>query len=98
MTVRWYVDDLMISHSSGKAFAKFLCALKDIYEDNLTESTEKIHHYLGTTFDFSLQDDVKITMTQYISKVIEAFPEEIVGKAATPAGDHLFKVREVGQN
>jgi hypothetical protein len=49
------------------------------------------------TFDFSLQDEVKINMTQYISKIIEAFPEEIVGKAATPAGDHLFKVREDGQ-
>jgi hypothetical protein len=36
-------------------------------------------------------------MTQYISKVIEAFPKEIVGKAVTPAGDHLFKVREDGQ-
>jgi hypothetical protein len=33
-------------------------------------------------------------MTQYISKVVEAFPKEIVGKAATPAGYHLFKVRE----
>jgi hypothetical protein len=49
------------------------------------------------TFNFSLQDEVKINMTQYISKVIEAFPEEMVGKAGTPAGDHLFKVREDGQ-
>jgi hypothetical protein len=36
-------------------------------------------------------------MTQYISKVIEAFPEEIVRKAATPACNHFFKVREDGQ-
>jgi hypothetical protein len=36
-------------------------------------------------------------MMQYISKVIEAFPKEIVGKVATPASDHLFKVREDGQ-
>jgi hypothetical protein len=35
-------------------------------------------------------------MMQYISKVSEAFPEEIARKAATPAGDHLFKVREDG--
>jgi hypothetical protein len=49
------------------------------------------------TFDFSLRDEVKINMTQYISKVIDAFPKEIVGKAATPAGDQLFKVREDGQ-
>ncbi len=92
--IRWHVDDLMISCSSSKAISKFLRALKDIYGDNLTESTGKIHDYLGMTFNFSLQDEVKINMTQYISKVIEAFPKEIVGKATTPAGDHLFKVRE----
>jgi hypothetical protein len=87
----------MISHSSGKAISKFFRALKDIYGDILAENTGKIHDYLGMTFDFSLRDEVKINITQYISKVIEAFPEEIVGKAATPAGDHLFKVREDGQ-
>jgi hypothetical protein len=56
-----------------------------------------IHDYLGTTFDFSLRDEVKINMAQYISKVIEVFPKEIVGKPATPASDHLFSVREDGQ-
>ncbi len=61
------------------------------------ESTGKIHDYLGMTFDFSFCNEVKINMTQYISKVIAAFREEIVGKAATPADDHLLKVREDGQ-
>ncbi len=97
MMIRWHVDDSMISRSSGKAISKFLRELKDICGDNLAESTGKIHDYLEMTFDFSLQDEVKINMTQYISKVIEVFPKEIVGKAATPAGDHLFKVREDGQ-
>jgi hypothetical protein len=31
-----------------------------------------------------------------MSKIIKEFPEEILGKQATPAGDHLFKVREDG--
>ncbi len=97
MTVRWYVNDLMISHSSGEAILQILRALKDIYGDNLAESTGKIHDYLGMTFDFSLQDEVKINMMQYILKVIAAFPEEIVRKAVTPAGNHRFKVREDGQ-
>jgi hypothetical protein len=48
----------MISHSSGKAMAKFLHAIKDIYGDNLAKSTGKIHDYIGMTFDFSLQDEV----------------------------------------
>ncbi len=36
-------------------------------------------------------------MNQYISRIIKEFPEEIKGKLATPAKDHLFKVREYGQ-
>jgi hypothetical protein len=62
--IQWHVDDLMISHSSGKTISKFLCALKDIYGDNLAESTGKIHDYLGMTFNFSLQDEALINMTQ----------------------------------
>ncbi len=37
-------------------------------------------------------------MTWYVSKIIEDFPKEIVGKSSTPAGYHLFKIREYGQN
>jgi hypothetical protein len=36
-------------------------------------------------------------MCKYLSKVIEDFPEEIMGVSATPAADHLFKVREDGR-
>ncbi len=88
--VRWHVNDLMISHSSNKAILQFLCTLKDMYGDNLAENTGRIHDYLGMIFDFSDQDKVKINMMKYLSKVIADFPEEIIGKAATPAGDHLF--------
>jgi hypothetical protein len=87
----------MISHSNGKIILQFLRALKYIYGDNLAESTGKIHAHLGMTFKFSLRDEIKINMMQYILKVIAVFPKEIVGKAVTPAGDHFFKVREVGQ-
>jgi hypothetical protein len=36
-------------------------------------------------------------MTQFVSKIIEDFPEKKVGKSSTPAGDHLFKIREDGK-
>jgi hypothetical protein len=48
-------------------------------------------------FDFLDRDKVKINMTEYLTKVIADFLEEIVGKAATPAGNHLFKVIDEGQ-
>ncbi len=97
MTVRCHVDDLMISHTSNKAKSQFLQALKDIYGDNLAENTGRIHDYLGMIFDFSDRDKVKINMTEYLSKVLANFPEEIIGKAAMPAGDHLFQVRDDGR-
>jgi hypothetical protein len=97
MTVRWHVDDLMISHTNNKAILRFLRMLKDIYGDNLAENTRRIHNYLGMMFYFLNRDKVKINMTKYLSKVIADFPEEIIGKAATPAGDHLFKVKDEGR-
>ncbi len=48
-------------------------------------------------FDFSSKNEVQINMTRYVSKIIEDFPEKIVGKSSTPAGDHLFKIREDGR-
>jgi len=97
MTMRWHLDDLMISHTSNEAISPFLGALKDIYGDNLAENTGKVHDYLGMIFDFLDRDKVKINMTKYLTNVIADFPEEIIGKADTPAGDHLFKVRDEGR-
>ena len=62
-----------------------------------TESTGKKHDYLGMIFDFSFQGEVQINMTNYISKIIKEFPEEIMAEQATPAADHLFKVNEDGR-
>jgi hypothetical protein len=97
MMVRWHIDDLMISHSSNEAISQFLRTRKNIYGDNLAENTGRIYDYLGMVFDFSDWDKVKIYMMKYLSKVIADFSEEIIGKAAMLAGDHLFKVRDEGR-
>jgi hypothetical protein len=96
LTLRLHVDDLMISHVDMSAINDFLQKLKMIYGDSLTESTGKQHNYLGMIFDFSSKNEVQISMNLYISKIIKEFPEEIVGKTSTPAGDHLFKIKEYG--
>ena len=36
MTVRWHVDDLMISHIDKSKILKFVRCIKDIYGGNLT--------------------------------------------------------------
>lgn len=94
LTIRWHVDDLMISHKDQSVISDIMSKLKKIYGMNLSERMGPIHDYLGMTFDFSSNNTVRVDMTKYITKVISDFPEEISGVAATPAADHLFKVRE----
>ncbi len=48
------------------------------------------------TFDYSFSKEVRINLWDYLKKVIEEFPEEIMRVCATPANDYLFKVRENG--
>jgi hypothetical protein len=54
----------------------------------------KKHDYLGMDLDFTVPGQVKITMIPYLKGVIRDFPEEITGRAASAAADHLFTVRE----
>ena len=37
---------------------------------------------------------VEVSMSDYLDKTIQTFPEAITGSAASPALDHLFKVRD----
>jgi hypothetical protein len=97
MTVRWHIDDLMISHVNQDKILKFVKCIKDIYGDNLAENVGMTHDYLGMTFDYAFEREVRINMCTYMSKVIEDFPEEITGVSAAPVADHLFKVREDGR-
>ena len=97
MTIRWHVDDLMMSHVSRDKIMKTVQEIKNIYGENLTKNVGKIHDYLGMTFDFSFTKEVKVNMWDYLRKVIKEFPEEITGVCTTPAGDCLFKVRDDGK-
>ncbi len=94
MTVRWHVDNLMISHINQNKILNFVKCIKDIYGDNLAENVGTTHDYLGMTFDYAFEGEVQINMCQYLLKMIADFPGEITGVSATPAADNLYKVRE----
>jgi hypothetical protein len=94
MTIRWHVDDLMISHLKQEEIMQVAQQIKDIYGKNLKENVGTVHDYLGMTFDYSFDKKVQINMWDYVKKVKVEFPEEIMGVCATSANDYLFKVRE----
>jgi hypothetical protein len=52
----------------------------------------KVHDYLGMTFDFSEKGKVKIHMKDYVSEMVDEFPEKITGTNQYPAGNNMFEV------
>ncbi len=70
MTIRWHVDDLMISHLKQEEIMQVVQQIKDIYGENLMENVGTVHDYLGMTFDYSFDKEVRINMWDYIKKVI----------------------------
>ena len=52
------------------------------------------HDYLGVDLEFQEDRDLGVSMVKYTKGVIEEFPEEIVGKPATPAGKRLSDIRD----
>jgi hypothetical protein len=90
------VDDLKISHvdknvveniikSIGKKFGK---------ESPLVTSRGKVLEYLGMMLDYSIRGKVKLSMYDYIKKIIEEAPEDMTGTAKTPVTGHLFTINE----
>ena len=96
-TVVWHDDDLKISHYDARQIDEFINWLREMYEDDVGKikvSRGKVHDYLGMTLDFSSEGKVKINMTEYVKKMVEAFPEKRDSEALTPAALHLFEVRD----
>ena len=62
--------------------------------NTITFTRGKVHNYLGMKIDFYAPEKVEITMNDSIFDIIDDAPNEMIGEAVTPAGDHLFQVNE----
>jgi hypothetical protein len=62
MTIRWHIDDLMISHLKQKEIVQVVQQIKDIYGDNSKENVGTVHDYLGMTFNYSFDKELQINM------------------------------------
>ena len=59
-------------------------------ESPLTTSRGKVLEYLGLTLDYSTRGKVKISMYEYVKKLVEEAPDDMTGVMKTLAGNHLF--------
>jgi hypothetical protein len=94
LTVAWHVDDLKILHVSAKVVDDLIADLDSEFgkETPLSKSRGKVHNYLGMMLDFSVPGQVTVTMIDYIKMICMDLPKDMIGKAATPAANHLFRV------
>jgi Reverse transcriptase (RNA-dependent DNA polymerase) len=97
-TVAWHVDDLKISHLDSTVVDHIIDLMDEEFgkETPLTKSRGKVHEYLGMKFDFQDNGAVTVDMSEYVKTIIADMPADMLGKAPTPAANHLFAVRQTG--
>ena len=64
------------------------------YGEKLSVKRGWVHDYLVMDLDYYTKGEIKIGMIKYLQKVEDEFPEPILGTSKSPAGEHLFQVRE----
>jgi hypothetical protein len=104
MTICFHVDDCKLSHKHSKEMDKMIQWLKEEYESIFEDSSGKmavsrgkVHTYLGMTLDYTMPGQVKITMTDYVQEILDAFDKaepKGSGTKNSAASSNLFKVGE----
>ena len=87
----------MMSCKDNFKLTKFLCYLVNIYLPKLAMHLGNKHDYLGMDFEFMYNGSLEVSMFKYLDSIIDEFLELITGKAATPAEDHIFSVRNADE-
>ena len=73
LTAVFHVDDMEISHWDPKVVDKMIECLQSVYgrTDPMTVNRGSVHQYLGMTIDFQKKGEVRITMYDYVQKMIK---------------------------
>jgi len=95
-TIIWHVDDLKKSHVEKEVIEDIIKMLNKKFgkESPLTTTRGRVLEYLGMTLDYSTKGKVKISMYDYIDKLLTELPSDMNGTAKTPAASHLFNVNK----
>ena len=94
LTVVWHVGNLMASCKDDFELTKFSCHMGGIYGPSLSMHLGRKHDYLGVDIEFCNDGALEVSMFKYLKNVIDEFPELIRGRAATPAHEKLFVIRD----
>jgi hypothetical protein len=92
-TIIFHVDDIKLSHVDPLIVTMIIKKLMKEYGklDQLTINRGKKHEYLGMNIDFSIKGEVRITMYDYVEKLIRQLPSDMIGTKKTTAAEYLFR-------
>ena len=94
LTAVWHVDDLMALCEDNFELRKFSCYLGNLYGLKLSMRVGRTHDYLGVDMEFCEDRVLEVSMFKYLQNVLNQFLEKIMCRAATPAHDRLFEIRD----
>jgi len=87
------VNYLKISHVSKDIVEDIIKSLNAWFgKESPTTSGGKVLEYLGLTLDYTVKGHVKISMYDYVRKLVEEAPSDMGGVTKTPASGHLFMI------
>ncbi len=92
-TICWHVDDFKVSHWDLIVVTGIVDWFKGIY-GNVRCTRGRKHNYLGMEIEYTDNGKAIFMMTGFLKRAIGNFSEEIIGRAASPAAEHLFTVRD----
>jgi hypothetical protein len=105
MTICFHVDDFKLSHRKTKVMDSMIEYLRHEYESffedgsgAMTVSRGKIHTYLCMTLDYTVRGQVKITMFNYVDKILTAFEKAEPKGGGTKTSAAPGSILKVDQN
>jgi hypothetical protein len=89
-----HIDDLKILHVEKKVVDDIIecLSIKFGKEGPLTSTSGKILECLGMMLDYSSKNKVKISMYEYLDKLLTELSMDMNGTAKTLAANHLFNL------
>ena len=95
-TILWHSKNLKNSYVDYDFIYAVIVDIKLYYVNvaKMTITRGKIHKYLGITTNYSSPVKAKLSMVEYIGKILENIPGDMKGESATTSGHHLFDTYE----
>ena len=96
-TIIWHVDNLKISHVDKRVVEAIIKCLNEKFgqESPLSTTQGKVLEYLGIHLDYTTAGKVKISIHEYIDKMLMKLPIDMNGTARPPASRHIFNVNQL---